>query len=45
MTLTPSDLDGEKDSLIEGLEAITDLIKRHIEKAERLKEEGGGGEE
>ena len=45
MLLTPSDLDGEKDSLIQGLEGITDLIKRHIEKAERLKEEGGGGEE
>jgi glycine cleavage system H protein len=45
MLLTPSDLEGQKDSLIQGLEGVTDLIKRHIEKAEKLKEEGGGGEE
>jgi len=45
MTMTPSDLDGELPGLIHGLDAVTDLIKRHIEKAEKLKEEGGGGEE
>lgn len=44
IVLTPSDLEGEKEDLIEGLEAVTDLIKRHIEKAERLKAEGGGEE-
>jgi glycine cleavage system H protein len=44
IVLTPSDLEGEKEDLIEGLEAVTDLIKRHIQKAERLKEEGGGEE-
>jgi len=44
IVLTPSDLDGEKEGLIEGLEAVTDMIKRHIEKAEKLKEEGGGEE-
>jgi glycine cleavage system H protein len=42
--LTPSDLEGEKESLVEGLEAVTDMIKRHIEKAEKLKAEGGGEE-
>ncbi len=45
MTMTPSDLDGDLSALIHGLDAVTDLIKRHIEKAEKLKEEGGGGEE
>ena len=44
VVLTPSDLEGEKEDLIEGLEAVTDLIKRHIEKAEKLKAEGGGEE-
>ena len=44
IVLTPSDLEGEKESLVEGLEAVTDLIKRHIEKAERLREEGGAEE-
>ena len=44
IVLTPSELEGEKEGLIEGLEAVTDMIKRHIEKAERLKEEGGGEE-
>jgi glycine cleavage system H protein len=44
VVLTPSDLDGEKEGLIEGLEAVTDMIKRHIEKAEKLKAEGGGEE-
>jgi glycine cleavage system H protein len=45
MTMTPSDLDGELPGLVHGLDAVTDLIKRHVEKAEKLKEEGGGGEE
>ena len=45
MIVTPSDLEGETESLVHGIEAVTDLIKRHIEKAERLKAEGGGGEE
>lgn len=45
ITMTPSDLDGELPGLIKGIDAVTDLIKRHIEKAEKLKEEGGGGEE
>ncbi len=44
VVLTPSDLDGEKGGLIEGLDAVTDMIKRHIEKAEKLKAEGGGEE-
>ena len=44
IVLTPSDLEGEKEGLVEGLEAVTDLIKRHIEKAERLREEGGAEE-
>ncbi len=44
IVLTPSDLDGEKGGLIEGLDAVTDMIKRHIEKAEKLKAEGGGEE-
>ena len=45
MTLTPSNLDGEKEGLVYGLEAVTEFIKRQIEKAERIKAEGGGGEE
>ena len=45
MLLTPSDLDGEKEGLIHGVEAITEYIKHQIEKAERIKAEGGGGEE
>ncbi len=44
IVLTPSDLEGEREGLIEGLEAVTDMIKRHIQKAERLKAEGGGEE-
>jgi glycine cleavage system H protein len=44
VVLAPSDLEGEKGDLIEGIEAVTDLIKRHIEKAERLREEGGAEE-
>ncbi len=43
--ITPSDLDGEKESLIHGNEAITAWIKRQIAKAEKLKAEGGGKEE
>jgi glycine cleavage system H protein len=45
MLLTPSDLDGEKEGLIHGVEAATEFIKGQIEKAERIKAEGGGGEE
>ena len=45
MLLTPSDLDTEKEGLVHGAEAVTDFIKRQIEKAERIKAEGGGGEE
>jgi len=45
IVLTPSDLEGEMENLIHGLEDATAWIKRQIEKAERLKEEGGGGEE
>jgi glycine cleavage system H protein len=46
MILTPSDLDSEKESLIQGgTEGVVDLIKRHIEKAEKIKEEGGGEDE
>ena len=45
MVMTPSNLDEEKANLIEGMEAIVAWIKRQIEKAEKLKAEGGGGEE
>jgi glycine cleavage system H protein len=46
VTVTPSDLDADMENLFQGgTEAVTDLIKRHIEKAEKLKAEGGGGEE
>ena len=45
MVLTPSDLEGEMDSLIHGVEAIKEFIKHQIEKAERIKAEGGGEEE
>ncbi len=44
IVLTPSDLGAERGGLIEGLDAVTDMIKRHIEKAEKLKAEGGGEE-
>ena len=45
MVVTPSNLEEEMESLIHGIEGVTDLIKRHIEKAERIKAEGGGDEE
>jgi len=45
MTLTPSDLDGELAGLIHGTEALVAFIKHQIDKAEKLKAEGGGGEE
>ena len=45
MLLTPSDLDGEKEGLIHGAEALVEFVKGQIEKAERIKAEGGGGEE
>ena len=44
MLLTPSDLDGELSGLVHG-DGIVEFIKRQIEKAERIKAEGGGGEE
>ena len=43
--ITPSDLDAELEGLAHGIEAVTEYIKSQIEKAERIKAEGGGGEE
>ena len=37
MVVTPSNLEEEMKSLMHGTEAVIDLIKRHIEKAERIK--------
>jgi glycine cleavage system H protein len=37
MLVTPSNLEEETQSLIHGTEAVTDMVKRHIEKAERIK--------
>ena len=37
MVVTPSNLEEETQSLIHGTEAVTDMVKRHIEKAERIK--------
>lgn len=38
IVVTPSDLEAEMENLMKGgTEAVTDLIKRHIEKAERIK--------
>ncbi len=45
MVMTPSDLDGDKEGLIHGAEALVGFVKGQIEKAERIKAEGGGGEE
>lgn len=39
--ITPSDLDGELASLVHGAEAIAEFIKQQIEKAEKVKAEGG----
>ncbi len=43
--ITPSDLEAELEGLAHGLEAVTEYVKRQIEKAEKIKAEGGGGEE
>lgn len=43
--ITPSNLDAELEGLAHGLEAVTEYVKRQIEKAEKIKAEGGGGEE
>jgi len=37
MVVTPSNLEEEMENLMHGTEAVTDLIKRHIQKAERIK--------
>jgi len=37
MVVSPANLDEEMKNLMHGTEAVTDLIKRHIEKAERIK--------
>jgi glycine cleavage system H protein len=38
IVVTPSDLEAEMENLIKGgTDGVTDLIKRHIEKAERIK--------
>lgn len=43
--ITPSNLDAELEGLAHGLEAVTEYVKRQIEKAEKIKAEGRGGEE
>ena len=43
--LTPSDLDAELEALVHGPDAIAEFVKQQIEKAEKVKAEGGGGEE
>ena len=45
MLVEPEDAQAAVEGLMHGTEAVTELIKRHIEKADKLKEEGGGGEE
>ncbi len=45
MLMTPSDLEGELDGLIHGTDALVAFVKGQIEKAERIKAEGGAGEE
>ncbi len=42
--LTPSDLDAELADLVHGPEAIAEFVKQQIEKAEKVKAEGGGEE-
>ncbi len=37
MVVTPSSLEEEMGSLVHGIEAVTDMVNRHIEKAERIK--------
>ena len=45
MLVEPEDAQAAVEGLMRGTEAVTEMIKRHVEKAEKLKEEGGGGEE
>jgi glycine cleavage system H protein len=40
MILTPSDLEDEMDDLIHGTGAVTEWLKRQIEKVDKLREEG-----
>ena len=43
--ITPEDLDAAIETLVHGGEAIEEFIKSQIEKAEKVKAEGGDGEE
>ncbi|MFC1712552.1 glycine cleavage system protein H [Candidatus Poribacteria bacterium] len=43
--ITPSDLDAELENLVHGPDAIAEFVKQQIEKAEKVKAEGGGGDE
>jgi glycine cleavage system H protein len=45
MVVAPEDLEAELEGLAHGTEAVTEYIDRQIEKAEKIKAEGGGGEE
>ena len=44
VVLAPSDLEAELEGLAHGVEAVTAFIDRQIEKAEKIKAEGGGDE-
>ena len=41
--ITPEDLDAAIEGLVHGGEAIVEFVKSQIEKAEKVKAEGGGG--
>ncbi len=43
--ITPADLDAAIEGLVHGGEAVAEFVKRQTEKAEKIKAEGGGGEE
>lgn len=43
--VAPADIAAELEGLAHGVEAVTEFIDRQIEKAEKIKAEGGGGEE
>ena len=43
--ITPEDLDAAIETLVQGNEAVAEFVKRQIEKAEKIKAEGGDGEE
>ncbi len=45
VVITPSDLEAELEGLAHGIDAVTEFINRQIEKAEKVKAEGGGGDE